>query len=83
MEKDWYKSKTLWGGFVSSLCFILQLSGVARIAPDEQETLTQALVGLATMGANVAGIIMVIWGRMTAKGPIKGVTVTSGTNTQQ
>lgn len=65
------KSKTIIGAVLVAVPLVFQLFGAA---PPEQATLQQAgdsLVTLIEAGAQLAGIIMVVWGRLTAKQSLK------------
>lgn len=70
MTQNWYTSKGIWGGILMVIAFILQLTGVADITPSEQTALTDSLVNVAAVAAEVVGLILSIWGRITAKKPI-------------
>ena len=54
--KAWYTSKTIVSGYVATLCGIAQLFGVV-MTPDDQVTITAAVVGIGTA---VAGIVTIV-----------------------
>lgn len=59
--KNWYMSKTVWGGVVAILASCSHLFGV-DIASDDQSGLVDGLSALAT----AAGGLVAIWGRISA-----------------
>lgn len=59
--KPWYQSRTLWGAAILIVSTALQQFGVA-VSAEEQ---TQAVNALGVLG-DTAGLIMVIWGRVSA-----------------
>lgn len=64
--KSFLKSKTLWGGLIMILGFVLKLFGIELWSEGEQEAIVQGVI-------QVVGFILVVWGRVTAKTSI-GVT---------
>lgn len=60
------RSKTIWGAIVMAIGGAAHLFGLPFTEADQQN-LTQALGGLA----DAVGLVLVVWGRVTAKGPIK------------
>jgi len=64
--KSWYTSKSIVGGYVATICGIVQLFGVV-LSPDDQATITAAVVGIAT----AAGGVLAVYGRYKATKPIK------------
>jgi uncharacterized membrane protein HdeD (DUF308 family) len=64
--KSWYTSKSIVGGYVATICGIVQLFGVV-LTPDDQATITAAVVGIAT----AAGGILAVYGRYKATEKIK------------
>ena len=64
--KSWYTSKSIVGGYVATVCGVIQLFGVV-LTPDDQATITAAVVGVAT----AVGGIMAVYGRYKASRPIK------------
>lgn len=64
--KSWYTSKSIVGGYVATICGIVQLFGVV-LTPDDQATITAAVVGIATAG----GGILAVYGRYKATEKIK------------
>jgi hypothetical protein len=59
--KNWYMSKTVWGGVVAILASCSHLLGV-EIGLDNQSGLVDGLTALAT----AAGGLVAIWGRISA-----------------
>lgn len=70
MKQKWYTSKGIWGGILMLVALILQVIGVADITPDDQAALTDSLVNVSTIVAEVVGLVLSIWGRITARKPI-------------
>ena len=66
MDKKWYQSRAVWGGIVASAAGIAAAFG-HEIAPEHQEALVQAMVGIA---GSVGGLLA-IYGRIKADRPIK------------
>jgi uncharacterized membrane protein HdeD (DUF308 family) len=64
--KAWYMSKSIVGGYVATICGVVQLFGVV-LTPDDQATITAAVVGVAT----AVGGILAVYGRYKATKPIK------------
>lgn len=60
--KNWYTSKTVWGGVVAILASCSHLLGV-EIAADDQGGLVDSLTALAA----AAGGLVAIWGRISAR----------------
>jgi hypothetical protein len=60
--KNWYMSKTVWGGLVAILASCANLLGL-DIAPDEQSGLVDGVTALAA----AAGGLVAIWGRISAR----------------
>lgn len=60
--KNWYMSKTVWGGLVAILASCANLLGL-DIAPHEQSGLVDGLTALAA----AAGGLVAIWGRISAR----------------
>lgn len=59
--KNWYMSKTVWGGVVAILASCSHLLGV-EIGLDDQSGLVDGLTALAT----AVGGLVAIWGRISA-----------------
>lgn len=59
--KNWYMSKTVWGGVVAILASCSHILGV-EIGSDDQSGLVDGLTALAT----AAGGLVAIWGRISA-----------------
>ena len=78
MESKWFlKSKTIWGALIGFLPSLLMLVGIAP-DPEAISALSQAgsnfLDGawaLLNSGNEVIGAALVVWGRLTAKAPLK------------
>jgi len=60
--KEWYLSKTVWGGAVAILASFGGFVGL-EIGPDEQSGLAEGLTALAA----AAGGLIAIWGRISAR----------------
>ncbi|WP_438749445.1 hypothetical protein [Pararhizobium sp. O133] len=60
--KNWYLSKTVWGGLVAILASCGNLFGL-DIAPEDQSGVVD---GLTTLVAAVGGLVA-IWGRISAR----------------
>ena len=60
--KNWYMSKTVWGGVVAILASCSHLLGV-EITTDDQGGLADGLTALAA----AAGGLVAIWGRISAR----------------
>lgn len=60
--KEWYMSKTVWGGAVAILASCGGFFGL-EIGPDEQGGLVEGLIALAA----AAGGLIAIWGRISAR----------------
>lgn len=65
MDKDWYKSVTLWGMIVGAIAFGLQILGV-NISGTEQAQLANTVNKLATGIGELISLIMIIIGRVRA-----------------
>lgn len=61
-QKNWYMSKTVWGGVVAILASCANLLGL-EISADEQGGLVDGLSALAA----AAGGLIAIWGRISAR----------------
>jgi hypothetical protein len=59
--KQWYLSKTVWGGLIAVLASLLQATGV-DIDPGMQDALADHLVALA----GAVGGLVAIYGRFAA-----------------
>lgn len=60
--KDWYMSKTVWGGLVAILASCANLLGL-EIAPEDQSGLVDGVTALVA----AAGGLLAIWGRISAR----------------
>lgn len=67
MTKNWYASKGIWGGILMLVALVLQMTGIADITPDDQAALTDSIVNVSTVVAEVVGLVLSIWGRITAR----------------
>ena len=63
MDKSIFASKTVWGGVVMLTAYALKFFGV-ELGTEEQTKIAMALTELA-------GLVVVIWGRISAKKDIK------------
>jgi type II secretory pathway component PulF len=63
MEKEWWKSQTLWGGIIMAIAFIVGLLGYS-ITTQEQKTMTDLIISIATPLGELIGLIMLIIGRV-------------------
>ena len=70
MEKDWWKSTTLWGGIVMMAAFATSFMGVT-ITSEQGAELTKAIVSVCEAVSVLVGLIMVIVGRIKAGREIK------------
>lgn len=64
--KEWWKSKTVWGGVVAFMASALGFYGVA-LGEDEKVTLTDALTDLVPSIVALGGSLVSIYGRLVAK----------------
>ena len=64
--KSFLASRTLWGGALLVLGFVLQLFKKEPLSPEETETFTTNLMTLAAVGSEVLGGILVVVGRFKA-----------------
>lgn len=60
--KNWYESKTIWGGVIAVLASCAQLFGI-DILPADQVGLADGLTAIAA----ASGGILTIWGRISAR----------------
>lgn len=65
-KKEWYLSKTVWGGIVAAVVGVLSMFGVGDIA-GEQDTITELIMQTITV---ISGIVAV-YGRITASRGVK------------
>lgn len=65
--KKWWLSKGLWGGIVGLIAMVLMVFKVVDISVEEQATLVDSIVAIVTMISGLVGIILAIYGRLTAK----------------
>ncbi len=61
-EKDWWKSKTVWGAVVALAGALSAMAGVEIDAASSNEA-----VGALTALAGAAGALVAIWGRFAAR----------------
>jgi hypothetical protein len=64
--KQWYLSKTVWGGLLAMAACALQLKGL-QLGANDQSALADSIVSI--VGA--LGGILAVYGRVTAKTAIK------------
>ena len=74
IDKDWYKSVTVWGGIFMIFSIILSQFGFT-ITSEEQTQLAQAMSNIGTAVAGVVGLVMVIIGRRNAGKEIKTLRI--------
>jgi hypothetical protein len=65
--KDWYQSKTVWGGLVAIAAALMKAAGT-EISLADQAALIDAAINLA----GVVGGILAIYGRLAATASIRG-----------
>ncbi|MCL6707571.1 hypothetical protein M8R20_11215 [Pseudomonas sp. R2.Fl] len=65
-SKNWYESKTVWGGLLAVTAPLLDLAGFS-IDAGMQADLADRLVTLA----GAVGGLLAIWGRLTANSAIR------------
>lgn len=61
--KVWYLSKTVWGSVVAGIALVAQLTLGSTISQPDQQALVNDLLGF---GQGI-GILMALYGRVTAK----------------
>lgn len=66
-EKPWWQSIAIWGQIISLLCFSLKYLGFAELSVEQQQTLAQNIVNVATSVGIIVGIFMGWYGRVKAK----------------
>lgn len=64
--KSWYSSLTIWGGIINMVALILEITGIVKLSPEEQASLTQTLTTFGTIVGQTIGVVMVIIGRIRA-----------------
>ena len=64
MNKSWYASKTIWGGIIMVVATVLQIAGVASVSAEEQATLIEGIVNVASVVGQLFGAILAIYGRI-------------------
>ncbi|MBR0556345.1 hypothetical protein J5J10_11715 [Ciceribacter sp. L1K23] len=65
-DKEWYRSKTVWGGLIAVAAPLLDLAGF----PIDQAMQADLSDKLALLAASVGGLLA-IWGRLTATSTIR------------
>ncbi len=65
-KKQWYTSKGVWGGIVSTICAGLAIFGKV-VDPETQLFLTDSVYQIAMAVGSLIGGIVAIWGRLSAK----------------
>ena len=63
ISKNVWKSKTMWGAFITTVAFLLQMTGVATIAVEDKK----AIVDVVLQFIEAGGILFTIYGRSVAK----------------
>jgi hypothetical protein len=72
MDKEWWKSTTIWGLIIGFVGFVLsQIYGFALITSDEGTTLVNNIVQLVASGMAIWGVVQGIIGRIRAGREIK------------
>lgn len=61
-EKNWWKSKTVWGAVVALAGAVSAMVGIEMDAAASEEA-----VGALTALASAAGALVAIWGRFAAR----------------
>lgn len=74
MEKNWYKSVTIWGGILMILAIVLGQFGFS-VTAEEQAELAQQMANIATAISGIIGLVMVIIGRKNAGKEIKSLRI--------
>jgi hypothetical protein len=70
LGKNWYESKTIWGGIITAVCGLLAVCG--HVIPSaSQSALTDSATQIATAIATVVGSALAIYGRLKADKVIK------------
>lgn len=64
--KQWYLSKTVWGGLLAVAASALQLKGL-QLGAGDQSAIADSVVSIA----GALGGIVAVYGRVTAKSAIK------------
>jgi hypothetical protein len=67
LVKNWYQSKTIWGGLIAVAASALQLAGLEIGAADQAE-----LADIAVTLTGAAGGLLALYGRIAAVGSIGG-----------
>lgn len=65
--KNWHMSKTIWGAVIALVCTGLRLAGVADVSTEEQASLADSIVNMATMVGQLGGMVLAIYGRVKAE----------------
>ena len=65
-NKKWWKSKTMWGGFLMAVAFILNYFHY-ELSPADQTILIDTIPETIEAISGAFGVIMTIWGRVTVK----------------
>lgn len=68
-NKQWYTSKGVWGGVVSTVCAGLALAGKS-VDAETQLFLTDSVYQIVLAAGAVVGGLVAVWGRLTAKSSI-------------
>lgn len=68
-SKVFLKSKTIWGGLILGLPPILESIGMGGLGQALVD-LNPTVMGIIDKLADLVGLVLVVWGRATAKAPI-------------
>ena len=69
-EEKWYQSRTIWGAIIALVAFVFTFFGVTIVA-EEQATILELVVQIATPMGALVGVILTIIGRVKATKSIK------------
>lgn len=70
VPKSPFKSVTILGAILIAASTIAQALGVEFSMQDAQ-TITDKVLAVMDAGAELIGLVMVVWGRIRAKGPLQ------------
>lgn len=65
-SKNWYQSKTVWGGLIAVAAPLLDLAGLPIDAGMQTELADRMVVFIGAVGG-----LLAIWGRLTANSAIR------------
>jgi hypothetical protein len=60
LEKEWWKSVTIWSQIMLFISFVLRTFGWVEITPETQATLAEQFASIATSVAIVIGIVLTV-----------------------